>query len=86
MTPAQVRAARLSFNLSLFNMGQMLGFKGKSAAQAMHQIEIPAGENGHRPISKPRELLMEIYLSGYRPADWPKERPARFINEHEAPV
>ena len=28
-------------------------------------------ENGGRPIREPQRRLVEAYLSGYRPDDWP---------------
>ena len=30
-------------------------------------------ENGQRPIREPQRRLIEAYLSGYRPSDWPIE-------------
>ena len=77
MTPQDIRKARLRFGLSLAKMGRMLGFEGGHVAQSMHCLELPVDDDRHRPITKPRKMLLEIYLSGYRPANWPSRAPLR---------
>lgn len=44
----------------------MLGYDGEHRRQLMHRIEI-----GERALREPQRRLIEAYLDGYRPADWP---------------
>lgn len=44
----------------------MLGYEGEHRRQLMHRIEI-----GDRALREPQRRLIEAYLDGYRPTDWP---------------
>ena len=67
MTPTKTRAARQYLGLTLSQMAVMLGYQGKHTRQMMHDLE-----TGRRPIREPQRRLIEAYLSGYKPKDWPK--------------
>ena len=44
----------------------MLGYEGLQRRQMMHDLE-----TGRRRIREPQRRLMELYLAGARPKDWP---------------
>ena len=44
----------------------MLGYEGEQAKSQVHHLE-----TGRREIRPAQRRLIEAYLSGYRPADWP---------------
>ncbi len=44
----------------------MLGYQGVQRRQMQYDLE-----TGRRKIREPQRRLVEAYLSGYRPADWP---------------
>lgn len=67
MTPAQLKKARLSFGLTLVQMARLLGYSGENLRQMGYDLE-----SGKRPIREPQRRLIEAYLAGYRPKDWPK--------------
>jgi len=67
MTPSELKQARLKLGLSLSKMAAMLGYEGQHAAQQMRKME-----TGERSIREPQRRLMEAYLKGYRPPDWPQ--------------
>ena len=66
MTPESIRKARHSLGLSLEAMATVLGYEGKQRRAMMHLIEL-----GERRVREPQRRLVEAYLSGYRPDDWP---------------
>ncbi len=66
MTPKDVARARERLGLSLFEMATLLGYLGKQRDQMMHDLT-----TGRRPVREPQRRLIEAYLSGYRPKDWP---------------
>jgi hypothetical protein len=52
-------------------MGQMamfLGYRGRYRRQMMYDLE-----SGRRTIRECQRRLMEAYLAGYRPKDWPTD-------------
>lgn len=67
MTPIQLREARRKLGLSLEQMAAMLGYDGDHRRQMMHRIEI-----GERALREPQRRLLDAYLDGYRPHDWPE--------------
>ncbi len=75
MTPKELRSARLSFALSLSQMGKMLGYEWSTRArcQQVHEMELPESHERHRKIDGARKRLMEFYIRGIRPNDWPSE-------------
>ena len=70
MTPAQLKKARRKLGLTPSEMGVMLGYKEGGARCQIHHME-----HGRKNITPPVGRLVEAYLDGYRPADWPDERP-----------
>ena len=66
MTPEQFRQARQTLGLSAAKMGLMLGYTGTSAGRMVRHME-----SGDRAIREAQIRLVEAYLAGYRPPDWP---------------
>lgn len=66
MTPEQLARARKRLGLTLEQMAAMLGYDGEQAKSQAHHLE-----TGRREIRPAQRRLMEAYLSGYRPDDWP---------------
>ena len=66
MTPNKLIEARQSLGLTLEQMASMLGYQGSQRRQMCHDLE-----TGRRAIREPQRRLVEAYLSGYRPDDWP---------------
>lgn len=68
MTPGATfsREARLRLGLTQSQMGQMLGYEGEHVRQMVYEIE-----RGQKPLRPCQRRLLEAYLSGYRPDDWP---------------
>lgn len=46
----------------------MLGYQGSQRRQMQYDLE-----TGRREIREPQRRLVEAYLSGYRPPDWPAD-------------
>jgi transcriptional regulator with XRE-family HTH domain len=68
MTPADFLAARKSFRLTQPEWGVMLG---------LSKSQIFRIEQGRYQVEAGTRRLVEAYLAGYRPADWPdKSAPA----------
>ena len=70
MTPEQLARARKRLGLSLEAMATMLGYEGTNARSQVHHME-----TGRRPIREPQRWLVELYISGARPPDWPSSPP-----------
>lgn len=68
VTPSQLKKARQSLGLTLDQMAGMLGYQGHNRRGQMHHLE-----TGEREIRPAQRRLVEAYLSGYRPDDWPTE-------------
>ena len=66
MSPSQLKEARRELGLTLDQMAIMLGYDGTQARSQMHNLEA-----GRRELRPAQRRLMEAYLSGYRPVDWP---------------
>ena len=66
MNRTDFREARRKLGLSLEEMAAMLGYEGNHRRQMVRLIEI-----GKRAIREPQRRLVEAYLAGYRPYDWP---------------
>lgn len=64
MTPKQLSEARKSLGLTLENLAFVLGYRG--TRQIAYDLE-----SGRRTIREPQRRLMEAYIAGYRPKDWP---------------
>ena len=67
MTPKQMARARERLGLTLEQMATMLGYSGVQRRQMQYDLE-----TGRREIRGPQRRLVDAYLSGYRPADWPQ--------------
>lgn len=68
MTPQQLKIARVKLGLTLEQMAHLLGYEGASAKGQLHHME--AGKRDLRPAQR---RLVEAYLAGYRPVDWPAQ-------------
>jgi len=66
MTPTQLARARERLGLTLEAMATVLGYQGKQRRQMQYDLE-----TGRRTIREPQRRLVDAYLSGYRPDDWP---------------
>ena len=58
--------ARRELGLTLDQMATMLGYQGAHRRQMQYHLE-----TGQSVIRDPQRRLVEAYLWGYRPADWP---------------
>ena len=66
MTPDQLARARKRLGLTLEQMAHMLGYEGEQAKSQVHHLE-----TGRRDIRPAQRRLVDAYLAGYRPEDWP---------------
>ena len=66
MTAEQMARARKCLGLTLEGMAEMLGYLGSQRRQMQYDLE-----TGRRAIREPQRRLIDAYLSGYRPDDWP---------------
>ena len=66
MTPSQLRDARLLLGLSLDQMAGLLGYSGATRKHTQYALE-----HGIRTVRNAQARLVEAYLAGYRPDDWP---------------
>lgn len=60
------KLARLTLGLTQSQMGQMLGYQGVHVRQMVYEIE-----QGEKPLMPCQARLLQAYLDGYRPKDWP---------------
>lgn len=67
MTTSELKEARRKLGLTLDQMADMLGYEGESGHSQVHHME-----TGRRTIRGAQRRLVEAYLSGYRPEDWPE--------------
>lgn len=66
MSPADFKDARLRLKLTQVEFGLMLGYKGNRVQQMVMALE-----SGLRNVREPQRRLIEAYVLGYRPPDWP---------------
>lgn len=71
MTPSDLTRARHALGLSLEQMALMLGYEGEQIRSQMHHLE-----SGRRTLRPAQRRLVEAYLAGYRPDDWPIAAPS----------
>lgn len=69
MTPEQIKSAREQLGLSTSQLAAMLD----TDKQTVHRMELPTSASTHRAPAHRMVRLIEAYLAGYRPADWPLE-------------
>jgi transcriptional regulator with XRE-family HTH domain len=67
MTPNEMKRARAALELTLDQMAEMLGYEGTQRRQQQYDLE-----TGKRPIRGCQRRLIEAYLAGWRPEDWPR--------------
>ena len=67
MTPTEVKEARHSLGLTQAQLGHLLDTDG----QTVRRMELdPAASTFRKPAPRMARLI-QAYLDGYRPADWP---------------
>lgn len=66
MTGAQLKKARERLKLTREQMATLLGYEGKNLAQMVYDLE-----SDRRTVREPQRRLVEAYVAGYRPKDWP---------------
>ena len=64
MTPQEIKAARKALGLTQAQLAQVMGYSGTPYVSGL--------ETGYRSISEQGRRLLQAYLSGYRPEDWPE--------------
>jgi len=69
MTPAEFKAARLALGLTQGQLAGVLGYTPKSGRSHVGIFELASGNARQVPPQVRR--LLEAYLDGYRPPDWP---------------
>lgn len=67
MTPDQIREARSTLGLSQHDLALMLGYEGHD-----RRVQVSHLERGMRVLRPAQRRLLEAYLAGYRPPDWPR--------------
>ena len=70
MTPKQLKAARLKLSFTLPQMARALGYRGNYAKDTVWGLE-----NDKGTIRKRHEDIIEAFLGGFRPKDWPEDWP-----------
>lgn len=68
MTPDEFNEARRQLGLTVTEMADMLGV----SHQHVRRFSIAPDKDSHRPVNSTTERLINAYLDGYRPADWPR--------------
>ena len=68
MTPADLKEARHAMGLSVADMARLLDTDPLS----IRRMEGSAEAKTHRTPAPRMVRLMQAYLDGYRPTDWPK--------------
>ena len=67
MSPEAAKEARLALGLTQEQMATLLGYGGPEPRHAWWLIE-----SKRRPLREPQRRLLQAYLEGYRPSDWPE--------------
>lgn len=70
MTPAEIRAARISLGLTPAEFASML----RTSVQTVYRMEYEPTRAGYRTPAVRMPELIAAWLDGHRPADWPKGR------------
>lgn len=68
MTGPDLRAARKSLGISQRQLGELIGYGGENPRQSIGRME-----RGCQPIPKHIELIVDAFVQGYRPQDWPEK-------------
>ena len=73
-TPDGFRRARERLGLTLERFAEVLGYEGTGRRVMAHRLETSGPDGvGLRELREPQRRLIDAYLSGYRPKDWPSE-------------
>lgn len=67
MTHTQLKQHRKALGLSVNQMALVLG----CSSVHVRRMETCPSVDAHRPINPQVERLIQAYLDGYRPTDWP---------------
>lgn len=67
MTPEQLKEARLKLGLSVIQLADMLGLSHQHA----RRLTVDPNKKSSRRLDDTAARLLQAYLDGYRPADWP---------------
>ena len=67
MTPAEIREARQSLGLTAEQMARLM----ETTAGAVYRWEMAGDQSSARSLPARAERLLQAYLAGYRPDDWP---------------
>ena len=70
-TPEQVKEARQELGLTGVEMGRMLDIND---AKTYRCYEMPDDKSQARKLPARAGRLLDAYLSGYRPYDWPENK------------
>jgi DNA-binding transcriptional regulator YiaG len=70
ITPAEFKWAREQLGLTLAELAVLLDTDPKS----LRCIEAPESTNMHRKPAPRMVRLLDAYMMGYRPSDWPTDR------------
>lgn len=63
MTPAEISAARAALGLTQTQLAAVMGLRGPAT--------ISDWERGVKPANGQSARLLQAYVDGYRPKDWP---------------
>lgn len=72
MTPTDIKQARQSLGLTQDQLAAVMGLRGKQT--------ISEWERGVRNADAANVRLLQAYLDGYRPKDWPETRKWQSIS------
>lgn len=75
MSHREFKAARIKLRLSVPDFALMLD----TSTQLVTRMQSDPNTASHRPVAARMTRLINAYLEGYRPKDWPPEE--RWINE-----
>lgn len=68
MTPEEIKTTRETLGLTQSQLGALLDTDG----QTVRRMEMPAEASTHRKPAVRMGRLIQAYLDGYRPSDWPE--------------
>jgi transcriptional regulator with XRE-family HTH domain len=66
ITETDFYRAKELLGLTMEQLAEMLGYSGNHLTQQAYRVM-----KGNRRLRPPQARLLQAYLDGYRPADWP---------------
>lgn len=78
--PVDLRKSRIALGLSQSEAARLLGYETDNGKAQYRKME-----SGLRPVMPAQRRLMEAYLAGYRPPDWPTP-PREIVIERSGPL